>query len=66
MKQKIIRLLLELSVIDEPNLYIVQAIQLLTSALIILEFDMTTASLLYSRAQKLLSKGKRNNNADKG
>jgi hypothetical protein len=56
-KKTIIKTILRLSTYD-PDLYVVQANQLLNTALLIIDEDLTTASILYSRAEKLLAKHK--------
>jgi len=56
-KQTIIKTILRLSTY-EPDLYVIEANQLLNSALLIIEEDPITASILYSRAEKLLTKRK--------
>ena len=53
-KQAIVRLIVRLSS-KEPTLYIIEAIQLLNTALLLYDEDRTLSTLLYSRALKLLT-----------
>jgi len=58
-KKTIINAILRISTY-EPDFYIIEANQLLNSALLILEEDPTTASILFGRAEKLLLKRNQN------
>lgn len=58
-KKTIINAILRISTY-EPDLYIIEANQLLNLALLILEEDPTTASILFGRAEKLLLKRNQN------
>ena len=52
-KKAIIKLILKLSTF-KPTLTTIQATQLLNTALLIVDEDPVTASILYSRAEKIL------------
>jgi len=58
-KKTIINAILRISTY-EPDFYIIEANQLLNLALLILEEDPTTASILFGRAEKLLLKRNQN------
>ena len=54
-KRVIVQKIIELS-IRNPNLYTIQANQLLNSALLIVDTDPVIASVLYERAERMMRK----------